>query len=267
MFYLKNGIKIIAFLFIVVGAGSIFMENLYFNELEKLPIIGIFLWLLSTRLPDPLTDKHQLENNIASDIVTGNTIWKSIAITSSNFRISKLIEDDNGDIKIRSTVRSFFFDLLLIIIGLVSSLFVFVLAVALLDSFLKLFSIIPVIIFFFILKSIKNIFPKKIASFNRNKALFWKEGIESDYRYQDKLVNGKLPFFKIYGLQLLKVHHSSKTIHSISKSSTSFNSYELNLILHNGQRINLMANGDKAAAILEAKKLARYLSKKIWHKL
>lgn len=265
MFSVKKSIKIFALLLIIIGIISLFVDALYFNENRLLIIIGIFLWSFSTLVSSPLTEAHRLAGNAPSNIVSGEKIWEPIANEASNFKSAKLVEEASGMITITATNHSFLFDAIFAVLGGIIALSSIAILLLLAD-FLKLFAIIPAIIAFFFLRNSVSPSTKKKVCFSKKEALFWMDDIENKMALQHQLVNGKLPFSAIYGVQLLQVHHFTSLL-SPAASSRNYYSYELNLILTDGQRINVMTHGAKAEMIIEAKILARYLSKKIWHRV
>ncbi len=65
----------------------------------------------------------------------------------------------------------------------------------------------------------------------------------------------------IYALQIISEHVRSS---SSSGGSSSYNSYEINLVFGDGERLNVMDHGKLAAIEKDAKTLAQFLSVPIW---
>lgn len=256
----KNFFKLIGWLLILLGISGGFIDSLSFAETEDYLYIGFVVLFISGVFPKPLTKAAELAENISGDlIVDGTKIWEPIASDSSNFQTQKLVKGVNGILKIRPTFELIFFNLIFILIGLFA-LFIGIIFFLLADAPMSYGGIIPTIVGgVFLCFGVSGMMPKKTAVFNLKHSLFSKEA--DDFRQ-----NRQISFVQIHGLQLIEVFHPAHRMHHNSRSH-SYYSYELNLILKNSERVNLMSHGDKEAIILDAKQLAGYLSVPIWHKL
>jgi len=254
-FNVKYVLKIIGLLFILLGLSNGFIDSLTHSQAEDYLHIGIAVLVISYIFVPSFTKTEELAKSMSNDsIVKGSEIWESIASKSSSFYTQRLVKYSNGMIKVRPTLRQILFNLRFILSGLFAILMAFILF-AIVESYI---SILPVVVGgTFLWFGLKNIEQREIVIFDLNKAQFLKKEDNHDRRL--------IPFTQIHGLQLMQVFNRDSRMNL--GDSDMYDSYELNLILKNGDRINIMSHGDKNAIIIDTKKLAAYLSVPIWHKL
>jgi hypothetical protein len=85
---------------------------------------------------------------------------------------------------------------------------------------------------------------------------------------RDKTYTHGVPFDQIYALQIIceftKYRQRHGTIHLAGKVERGYWSYELNLVLKNRKRINVVDHGDLGALLKDAEALASLLGVPIW---
>lgn len=268
MLIIKTLFKLTGWGLILFGISGGFIEYSLLQSTEDYFYIGLFLLFLSAVFQKPLTAAHQLPEIPRDAIVSNSKLWESIANESSNFKSQKLVENHRHNLfEVQTTAEAILFNLLFVLLGLFS-LIVAVLVFILMEKPAGYAGIIPAIVgSVFLWFALSTMRPKKMAVFDLNKKQFFKEGEDT----QDilPLIHQKsIPFVDIHGLQILEVFHPARNLHHRhSTRSHSYYSYELNLILKNSKRINVMSHGNKGDMILDAKRLAKVLFVPIWHKI
>jgi hypothetical protein len=92
--------------------------------------------------------------------------------------------------------------------------------------------------------------------FDRNLGWFWKGPVAARTERDFHKLKFAVPLNNIQALQLLAEH--------VSGSKSSYYSYELNLVLKDGRRINVMDHGNQDALRADADKLASFLGVPVW---
>ena len=195
------------------------------------------------------------------DPIAQKTEWRPAKQGGSNFLTHSLIKIDDNRLEFRTTTgaKLFYFAFLALIL---SVLIIFLLAL----NSLSVSSILVLLVLLVLLVFISFIifyFRKKSIVFDRKKGCFWIGRKPPRVRSQPT-TSKKIAFFEqIHALQLI-----SETCDSSSQSSSGkrhfYESYELNLVLKDGQRINVVDHGDKQALRKDTATLAKFLDKPIW---
>lgn len=253
-FNVRNLFKSIGLLLILLGLSDGSIDALTPAQAEDYLYIGMAVLFISYIFTPSSVKTEELSESMSSDsVVKGSEIWESITSKGSSFYTQKLVKYANGLIKVRPTAKQVLFNLRFIWSGLLSLLVAFGLYVVL-ENYI---SILPAIIGgIFLWFGVNNMRQREIVIFDLDTAQFSKE--EED---ESRVV----PFSQIYGLQLIEVYN--KEGRTNMGDSDRYYNYELNLILENGDRINIMSHGDKNEMIKDTKMLAAYLSVPIWHKV
>jgi len=92
--------------------------------------------------------------------------------------------------------------------------------------------------------------------FDKNKGTFWKDRKKSHEIFDTSKIKAYTPFKDIYALQIVSKYCTGR--------DASFYSYELNLVLNNKKRINIVDHGKQKKLLAEAKVLASFLQKPLW---
>ncbi len=253
-FNIGNLFKSIGLLLILLGLSDGFIDSMTPAQAEDYWHIGMAVLAISFMFTPSSEKTEELAKSMSSDsVVKGNEIWESIASEGSNFYTQRLVKYSNGLIKVRPTVKQILFNLRFVWSGLFALLVAFGLFIVL-ENYI---SILPALIGgTFLWFGVHNMGQRDIVSFDLDTAQFSKK--EEDE-------NRVIPFSQIHGLQLIEEYNRDSRINIAD--SYMYYSYELNLILKNADRVNIMSHGDKNEMIKDAKMLAAYLSVPIWHKL
>ena len=89
-----------------------------------------------------------------------------------------------------------------------------------------------------------------------------KSSVFDKYAQQFRKGNLKVSLSSIYAIQLL-----TEFVENSGNSGGSFYSYELNLVLQSGERINVMDHGVKSLIEQDAIVLSRFLKVPVWNTL
>lgn len=249
-FNVSNILKFIGLLLMLLGLSDVLTPE----KAEDVLYIGVAFLALSYIFISSSSKIETLPQSMGEDsVVKGNEIWEPIANKDSSFHTQRLVKYFNRTIKVRPTIKQTLFNLRIIFFGLFALLMAFVVFV-LLENYI---SILPAMIgVMFLWFGIHNIKQKETLLFNLDTAQFSEKDEES------KRI---IPFSQIHGLQLIEVYN--KVSRTNMGNSDRYYSYELNLILKNAQRINILSHGDKNEIIKDTKMLATYLSVPIWYEL
>lgn len=193
---------------------------------------------------------------VFNDPVALLTSWSPLKGGGSNFRTQKLVEIDPDRMEIRTTMgaalcSSIFFVAGLFIIGIGIKAIISCENV----SFDVLFPLFLGLLFsgaggvMFVSFSMP-------AVFDRRNGYFWK-GRKSPAEVVNKSrLNPFAEFEQIHALQLISEYCAS--------NKSSYYSYELNLVLKDGNRINVFDHGRLEAARTDAEKLSVFLKRPLW---
>ncbi len=253
-FNVGNFFKSIGLLLILLGLSDGSIDSLTPAQAENYLYIGIAILGISYILIPSSVKTEELAKSMSSDsVVKGSEMWESITSKGSSFYTQRLVKYSTGLIKVCPTVKQTLFNLRFIWSGLFSLLVAFGLFV-ILENYI---SILPALIGgTFLWFGINNMRQEGTVIFDLDTVQFSKK--EEDE-------NRVIPFSQIHGLQLIEVYN--KEGRTNMGDSDKYYNYELNLILENGDRINILSHGDKNEMIKDTKMLAVQLSVPIWHKL
>ena len=194
-------------------------------------------------VPQPEDGTISLPTLELEELGIKDVAWTPVESGGTNFKTHKLVEFNDDIIKFSGTFGSYIFGfmfflpgLIILLIGLIS-LDVFMIGfgmlfgaagLVMLDSFS-----IPIV-------------------FNRREGLYWKTRLPLWRRLftNDKAFSVKIEDIK--AVQLIDEY--------ISSSDSSYYSYEINLVLDNNKRLNVVDHGNKQAALSDAEYLADFLS-------
>ena len=98
-------------------------------------------------------------------------------------------------------------------------------------------------------------FSKPIV-FDKSRGFFWKGFKEPVLAHDERQKNKVIPFREIHALQIIKERISSK--------NGSYYSYELNLVLQDSKRVNVIDHGNLKKIREDAQKLSIFLGVPAW---
>lgn len=193
-----------------------------------------------------------------NDHVAIQTAWTPLKGGGSNFRTHKLIEVGFERVEFRASVGAKIFSLLFLFVGVgLNAAFAYSMYEAGNFSF-NSETVVPMIIglIFAIVGGAMLYFGTTPIVFDRGKGYFWK-GRKKPDEFQD---NSNLKNFA-----MLEQIHALQIISEYCRGSkSSFYSYELNLVLKNGKRINVVDHGNFLKLREDAQKLSGFLNRPVW---
>ena len=92
--------------------------------------------------------------------------------------------------------------------------------------------------------------------FDKHKGYYWHSRKSPDQFVEMDTINLLTALEDIHAIQLISEYCSGE--------KSSFYSYEINLVLHNGERINVVDHGKKSQILLDSELLAEFLQVTVW---
>jgi hypothetical protein len=228
---------------------------------------------LIQKIRDIADGRKTFDPSLFGDPIAMQTDWTPANSGGANFRTHKLVNVNSRRLEFRATIGAKLFFLSVLLFGMIFLL----IGVGILLGFVYQFlsgglsfdietEIIPLLfggLIFSLFGLIFSFFGGYLLYdgitpivFDKQKGFFWKGRKSPDEVFDKKI----LPYFAkledIHALQLISKH--------CSKNDGSYYSYELNLVLENGKRINVVDHGNKNKLRKEANNLSAFLAKPVW---
>lgn len=195
--------------------------------------------------------------------IAEKTDWIPLKPGGTNFR-THIFSKEQGAAYFKATKGSLVFSGVFMILGLIVPI---VIITQLFSSnnhfelYMIAFSLVPVVFFivgFFILRH-----STKPIVFDKTRGYFWKGRLKENENPSQKPLKVFCKLIDIVALQIIseRVRSSSS---SSSGGSSSFRSYEINLVLRNTDRLNVIDHGNRKKLMEDAEQLASYLGVPIW---
>lgn len=189
--------------------------------------------------------------NDSQSNIESNIDWEPLKSGGANFKTHKLVEVSSQRMEYKASVGNIIFGSIFLLAGIgISSIIFF----QVFSIWLLLFGLVFAAVGVFILKSALN-----PIVFDKSEGFFWK-GKKTPSMVADineLKVAAKLE--DIYGLQVIKEYVKS----SNKGRDTSYYSYEINLILNSGERLNVVDYGNANAILEDASKISKFLKKPV----
>lgn len=199
--------------------------------------------------------KVELKYSDTEDPVAQRTSWEPAKSGGANFKTHKMMVD-GFRIKIEGTKGALVFALIFAIPGLIALFVGIPYAIMTGEYFPVVFILLWGLVF-----SAAGIYMLKTRrgfTFDKTKSVYYSGKEYRPEGAQDREKQGKLD--DVYAIQLI-----SERVRSRSKSSSSsYSSYELNLVFEDGERVNVMDHGKREDIEADAKILANFLDVPIW---
>ncbi len=182
---------------------------------------------------------------ILNDELALRTDWQPLVSGGTNFKTHNLIHSDIDKMEFKCSIAAKLFALVFIIMGTLVPLFIFFGDGAKQSNSWVVLLIMPVFV------GVGAFMWKKFTTpivFNQSSQLFYKGKNDLDH---------STPFASIHAIQLLKEYCRG--------DKSSYYSYELNLVLKTGERINVIDHGHSSTVIEDAQTLSAFLGKPVWN--
>ena len=180
--------------------------------------------------------------------------WSPAENGGANFRTKRMHERGPSRIEVRATGQMTLFCALFIVIGIgIGSAAAFTGR----HDPLSLRTLVTILfgLFFAVVGAAILYWSRRPAVFDRQLGWYWRGSPKLRTPGEIRRQRQATELANVQALQLLTEHVSGKS---------SYNSYELNLVLKDGKRINVMDHGDEAALSADAELLALFLGVPVW---
>lgn len=244
-----------------MGTGVGLSVGLY--ELQKAKIEEDIKLQNPVEVVSSIVDESTRFNEVPDDVsvsVDANTDitteWGPLIKGGANFCTSKLVQIDANTMKSKATAGViFFFSVFLMVVS-------GVLAGILVSPRSATPTLLIIILSIIILVGITGLYSvTRPVIFDKNKGVFTK-GRETTDNIEIPEHSKKFALLNnIHALQLLASFNPG------SNNSRPYYSYELNLVLHDGKRINVIAHGGLKQIRADAKSLSGFLSVPVWDRI
>lgn len=196
-----------------------------------------------------------------NDPVAMQTEWKPLKGGGSNLKTHKLVEVNYHRLEFQATIFARIFFIIFIIIGIGVVLFFSMNVIDWNDISVSFELIIPIVFgsIFTLVGSIMLYMGTAPIVFDKTNGYFWKGRKEPVQTYDQSMKKLSAPLSDIHALQIISEH--------VSSSKSSYFSYELNLILRDGNRINVIDHGKLESVRTDAQRLATFLGLPVWDSL
>lgn len=196
--------------------------------------------------------ESSFDPSLLGDPVATKTGWDSVGSGYTNIATHKLIEVTPQRLEFRSTIKAYVASAAFLLIGM--CLF----GHAIKSSSSLLFGVI-----FFGIGVLMMYFGSIPFVFDKREGYLWKgrkkpqsDAVEEHSPRKIALID------EVHAIQLL--HELVKT-HSQTTGTKYRDTYELNIVIGDGSRVNVVRHGDKESLLKDAARLSAFLGKPIWN--
>ena len=218
--------------------------------------------LIDLRLTDSKTPTYQEQKvDYSNDLVAKKTRWSPISSGGANFITHELIKVSDNRMEFRASIGAKCFAIFFMVAGVVASLsFTSAAISSSRHDVIAEVIIANVISFVFIVVGISMLFKyTKAIVFDKSKGLYWKSRKEPEnFTSLGESIEG-VPLSLIHAIQLISEY--------IKSNDGSYYSHEMNLVLKDGKRLNVIDYGDEEQLRIDASQLAEMLDKPIWENI
>lgn len=204
------------------------------------------------------TWKPSFDPSKFNDDIAIKTEWFPLKRGGSNFGTHKLKQVDYNRIEFKSTLGAKIFSFIFLTVGVGIPVFLGVDNFKLYGSFFRsefLFIVLFGLIFFAAGSWMYYSFSKPVI-FDKTKGMFWK-GWKAPKRYlSEGNKDSSSRISNIYALQIIP--------ELVRSDNNNYLSYELNLVLKDGSRMNVVDHGDLGRLRDDSKILSEFLGVSIW---
>ena len=201
--------------------------------------------------PDP----QQLAERFGDPLVM-KTDWTPAAHGGSNFRTQKLVEVSSMRMEFRATVGMLLFCGLFAVAGLGMIVGFFVALAG--GSGGSLWVLLLVGVVFAGVGAALYYAMSRPRVFDLDALWYWKGKKPFDAREVEQRTD-TATLDTVHAIQLIREY-----CHSSGKNSSSYYSFEINLVMHDGSRVNVIDHGHLATIRADADKLGRFIGVPVW---
>ncbi|MCC5940278.1 MAG: hypothetical protein JJU37_01950 [Balneolaceae bacterium] len=184
-----------------------------------------------------------------------NTIsWDPVVRGGSNFKTHKYHSDGFNRAEFKMSIGARIFTFIFMIVGLAVP--TLILSTAEFQDTKDMFFVAGFGFIFFAAGSFMYYHYGKPVVFDKMKGFYWKGWKKPDHTTERVATKSLAPINDVYALQLIKEF--------VRSDKSSYYSYELNLVLKDGTRINVVDHGNGNILRNDAQQLSSFLGKPLW---
>ncbi len=210
---------------------------------------------ITQNLQNLFVQAKPFDPSLLNDPIATQTEWKSACRGGANFRTFKLVRVNPHRIKFRTTFGALLFALIFLVPGL--GLVVLIIWESYLTAFTTELMVVAGLGLIFAgvggYLLYRQILP---IVFDEQIGLFWKKHKPRETVVIDGVTEDCVHLEFIHALQIVAEFISGK--------NSNYYSFELNLVLKNGKRINVIDHSNKKKIDCEAKILSEFLNVPVW---
>lgn len=195
-----------------------------------------------------------------NDEVAEKTSWEPLVRGGASFRTHKIVSSDAHRLEIKPTLGSILFCLLFVLIGAGMMIGFGVHLGMNWGDFEKeslLILVVGTIFFCAGLALLKT--SLKPATFDRRTGVFRKGAAKTDGRSPNETDKNTTPLNRVHAIQIVSEYCRG--------DKSSYTSYEINLVLGDGERVNVVDHGSLASIRSDAETISKFLGRPLWSSL
>lgn len=213
--------------------------------------------------------KEDFDPSELNDPVALKTYWTSVGRSSSRHRTHKLVQINSNRVEFKASLQEKLGSLLFFIIGSLVfflPIYGFIFHVyGLISHTSTVFFMMGFGLIFMSVGAYLFYSATKPIVFDKNDGYFWRGRVEpKNVLMKNSIEDDWAVIDKIHALQLINKYISGST-DADGHHSSSYYSYELNLVLDDGKRLNVLSHGHHNSIIKDTKILSNFLQKPIWN--
>jgi hypothetical protein len=203
-----------------------------------------------------VTRPRELYNpSTLNDEIASRTEWTSLSTSSTNFKTHNLIEKGPNRMEFKTALGAKIFVLLFMGVGLA----VPVIFQLIPDAELGSGGIWPLYIFggiFFLVGAVMHYIQSSPIVFDKLEGFYWGGRKKPELHHTNEQIKNAARIRNIYAIQILS--------RRVSSSKSSYTCYEINLVLRDESRLNVIAHAGGKAIKENAETLGRFLGVPVW---
>ena len=205
-----------------------------------------------------VSEQNSFDPSYFNDPVAMNTKWTPLKSGGSSFLTHKLVKVHSNRIEFRSSIGAKLFYIIFILVGIGIAIGFTYPNFMSGDFSYELDSFWPVLmgLVFLIIGGYMFFRGTSPIVFDKLKKSFWKGRKSPDKVYDKSELKHFAELDEIHALQLISEY--------IRGNKSSYYSYELNLVLESGKRINVVDHGNQNKLREDADMLSKFLDKPVW---
>lgn len=213
---------------------------------------------LLSQINNMVRDSSSFDASHFDDPIATQTSWTPLKSGGSNFKTHKLVRVNSNRFEFKASWDAKIFYLIFFLAGIGAMIAFSYPKVKAGDFEMNMESIMPLLIGlgFTIIGYVMLYFGTTPIVFDKRNKSFWKGRKSPNMVYRKKELKTYVSLKNIHAIQLISEY--------ISGNKSSYYSYELNLVLKNARRINVIDHGNQGSICNNAQILSRFLDVPVW---